>query len=385
MCITEEKYDILKSQKISDNSEYTVGEIMTNKKTVWILGVIFAALLVLLFMEYGKNSNVETEAAIPEEKKPVVYMHENVLSGLDTLSDKAVGKRPVAVMVNNVEAALPQYGIEEADLIFEIPVEGDLTRLMAMYGDYTKVPRVCSVRSCRYYYPVFAMGYDAFYIHWGIDRSVISYVNGLGIDRFDGMSSGRRLFGRDQNRRNSGYRTEHTGYFDGTAFADVVEEGYRLDLDDYYKDPAFRFCKPEKTIKPDGEKCIQADINFGGATCTLSYDSETREYRKDINGHAHIDGKSGEQLSFKNAFILETYICLREDGYHKHIDWQGSDDATAYYLTEGTVQKVHWKKDGGTEDGRLIFFDDEGKEIRVNRGKTYIAVTYADRAVFSAE
>lgn len=51
-------------------------------------------------------------------------------------------------MINNVEAALPQYGISAADVIFEIPVEYDLTRLMALYGDYTQVPDVCSVRSC---------------------------------------------------------------------------------------------------------------------------------------------------------------------------------------------------------------------------------------------
>ena len=39
----------------------------------------------------------------------------------------AIGKRPVAVMVNNVDAALPQYGISAADLIFELPVEYDLS------------------------------------------------------------------------------------------------------------------------------------------------------------------------------------------------------------------------------------------------------------------
>ena len=45
----------------------------------------------------------------------------------------------MAVMVNNVEKAMPQYGIGQADIIFEIPVEGDVTRFMALYGDYTKV------------------------------------------------------------------------------------------------------------------------------------------------------------------------------------------------------------------------------------------------------
>lgn len=38
-------------------------------------------------------------------------------------------------MVNNVDAALPQYGTSAADLIFELPVEYDLTRLRAVYGE----------------------------------------------------------------------------------------------------------------------------------------------------------------------------------------------------------------------------------------------------------
>ena len=82
--------------------------------------------------------------------------NQNLLTGWANLSEKAIGKRPVAVMVNNVKAALPQYGISQADIIFELPVEGDLTRLMAMYADYTKVPDICAIRSCRYYYPAIA-------------------------------------------------------------------------------------------------------------------------------------------------------------------------------------------------------------------------------------
>ena len=50
-------------------------------------------------------------------------------------------------MVNNHEAARPQYGIAQADILYEIPVEGDITRLMALYADYTKVPQICPIRA----------------------------------------------------------------------------------------------------------------------------------------------------------------------------------------------------------------------------------------------
>lgn len=93
------------------------------------------------------ESSAAESTAEPTEALSTEPANVNLLTGLPTLTDGAIGKRPVAVMVNNVDAALPQYGISAADLIFELPVEYDLTRLMAVYGDYTQVPDVCSVRS----------------------------------------------------------------------------------------------------------------------------------------------------------------------------------------------------------------------------------------------
>ena len=136
-----------------------------------------------------KTENVtgttDNEKEKEEELKEEIPANENLLTGVADLSDGAIGKRPVAVMVNNHEAARPQYGIAEADIIYEIPVEGDLTRLMAIYGDYTAVPQICPVRSCRYYFPAFSQGYDAFYVNWGIDDSIADYLEALNLDQYD--------------------------------------------------------------------------------------------------------------------------------------------------------------------------------------------------------
>jgi hypothetical protein len=57
--------------------------------------------------------------------------------------------RPViAVKVDNIPAALPQTGLDAADVVVEEPVEGGLTRLMAVFGsrDAAKVGPVRSAR-----------------------------------------------------------------------------------------------------------------------------------------------------------------------------------------------------------------------------------------------
>jgi len=54
----------------------------------------------------------------------------------------------LAVKVDNVPAALPQAGLDAADLVIEEPVEGGLTRLMAVFHSRT-TGRVGPVRSAR--------------------------------------------------------------------------------------------------------------------------------------------------------------------------------------------------------------------------------------------
>lgn len=317
---------------------------------------------------------------LEELDKLPIPENQNLLTGLGALSEEAIGKRPVAVMINNVEEALPQYGIAQADVIFELPVEGDLTRLMALYADYTQVPDICAIRSCRYYYPTIAKGFDAFYVHWGMDPTVTGYVTSLNMDRYDGISNTGGLFGRDSSRRSAGYALEHTGYFAGTKFDSVVENsGKRLELLDSKKGTAFQFCDMGTVKQPKGEKCNAVKIRFGSTSAAFAYNTETNTYYKDINGHSHIDGKTGEQLSFTNVFVLETSISVRDEAGHKQLDWAGSKSSKGYYISNGVVQKIHWLKANGDEDSYLKFYDESGKELVINRGKSYIAYTYAGR------
>ena len=317
---------------------------------------------------------------VPDISKCSDAKNQNLLTGIPDLTSGAIGKRPVAVMVNNVQPALPQYGISQADVIFEMPVEGDLTRLMALYADYTQMPDICAIRSCRYYYPAVAKGFDAFYIHWGMDKTVIDYVNSLKMDRYDGNSNPGDLFARDTARKKAGYALEHTGYFKGTKFAEVVQNANkRTELLDAKKGSAFTFCGMGERVLPTGEKCTNVNVKFGNASATFDYNSETGTYYKKINGKAHVDGRTGEQLSFSNVFVLETSISVRDTTGHKKLDWAGSKTTKGYYISNGAVQEIRWSKANGDEDSYLKFYDLSGKELVINRGKSYIAYTYAGK------
>ena len=356
-----------------------------NVLLIWLAAVLALAVLPACSKKEEpkeEKKTVEKEAAEePEEPEDVIPKNQNLLTGLPDLTEEAIGKRPVAVMVNNIPPAMPQYGIERADVIFEIPVEGNQTRFMAMYGDYTTVPRVCAVRSCRAYFPAISQGFDAFYVNWGIDDSIADYLAGLRLDQFDGMYNPGGMFGRDQARLNAGYALEHTAYFDGPMLADYVRtNGIRTDLAEDKKDTAFLFNDPEVQVKPAEGVCTRADINFGAQTAALIYDENTKTYRKENTGQPQIDGQTGNQLAFTNVMILETSITVRDGAGHKDVNWAGGAGAVGYYISNGGMQKIYWAKngsqDGGTSEwSRLMFYNENGEQIPINRGKTYIAFT----------
>lgn len=325
------------------------------------------------------ESSAAESTAEPTEAPSTEPANVNLLTGLPTLTDGAIGKRPVAVMVNNVDAALPQYGISAADLIFELPVEYDLTRLMAVYGDYTQIPEICSIRSCRYYYPILAVGFDAVYVHWGINPTVaVDTINSMEIDHFDGDSYGSgKYFGRDKDRLSAGYALEHTGVFYGTKVPEMLEaSNVRTDLKEDKMGTAFKFVEMDKNTAPSGENAKNIRVDFGANYSTFSYDADKHVYMKNYQNKPHMDSKTNEQLQFENLIILETKITpYPTDSVLKYVDWEGGENAKGYYISEGKMVPITWSKAGMYDP--LKFFDANGNELQLNRGKSYIAFTYA--------
>ena len=88
----------------------------------------------------------------------------------------------------------------ERQILFLKSGRGGCDKIMALYGDYTAVPKICAIRSCRAYFPALSEGFDAFYVNWGSDDTIGEYIASLNLDQIDGISDGSGLFGRDQAR-----------------------------------------------------------------------------------------------------------------------------------------------------------------------------------------
>lgn len=352
-----------------------------------ILSFSLAVLLVLaVFSGCSKKEPLEEETTVITKETTTKYVEPtdyNRLTGIDDLSDEAKGKRPVAIMINNIRASLPQYGISDADLMFECLVEGGITRMMAVYGDYTKVPDVCSVRSCRYYYPILAQGLDAVYFCFGSNPTLATpTLKRIGIDYFNGADDYDTLvFGRDSARLGK-YSKEHTAYVKGANIPELLEKrnvrSTYLDGKDRY---IFSFRDPGKIKAPSKTACDKVTLNFSNSYySTFTYDAEKKVYLKQHSGSKHMDSKTGEQLAYTNVFVLQTDVSLYQGGPLVEIDWKGGD---GYYISANGVTEITWSKKN--ESSAIKIKDKNGKEVKVNAGKSYIGIIAPGSTKLSAE
>lgn len=332
----------------------------------------------------AETASVQTEReteTLPETEPettemPIVHTGTNPLTGEGNYPEAASGKRPAAVMVSNIRQSYPQYGIGAADMLYELPVEGGVTRMMAVYADYSAVPDVCSVRSARYYYPMIAMGMDAIYCHWGAEQNyAVMLMNDLGLDHFDGgklMNS--VLFYRDPERTGK-YATEHTGYLRGSELPAAIEK-YGIRTDRASDEAAFNFSEEART--PAENACIGAVLSFSDSSRTgFTYDAASQTYLMEHNGSPQIDGKTGQQLSYTNVFVLRTDVSyLEEDQYLRKVMLEGG---SGYYISRGGTETIRWEKRNDTEPIRM--YNAAGEMLTVNTGKSYIGVIGNERPV----
>ena len=99
-------------------------------------------------------------------------------------------RRPAAVMINNIEACLPHWGLSHAGVYYEAPVEGGISRIMAIFEDYDSVERIGSVRSCRNYFIFYASGFEAVYVHYGQSAYAAPYLELPEVNNLSGPGGG---------------------------------------------------------------------------------------------------------------------------------------------------------------------------------------------------
>lgn len=304
----------------------------------------------------------ETEETEPDERIEVNGKIRSYLTGEMTDVAKA-NRRPLAVMMSNDKQALPQYGINRAGVVYEAPVEGGMNRFMAILEDYDDLERIGSVRSCRTYYTYFAREFDAIYSHFGQSTFAKPYLKNL--DDINGLEgAGANAFFRTKDRKQP-----HNAYTSSALSQTAIQKlGFSQEYSSGYEGH-YQFAKAGQEVKLEkGDPAYKVVPGYQMNNPWFEYHEDDGLYYRYQYGGEHKG--DGGQIAVKNILIQ---YC--QSGYYATTEYLNINVHTSesgYYITNGKVIPVRWKKEG--DFGPTRYYDSDNQEIVLNKGKTWVCI-----------
>ena len=341
------------------------------KKIVSLFALILA--LAMVFCACGEapaveDGSSEEESSEPEssveiEVDPII----NPLTGEAGYDEAKLKNRPVAVMINNIEVALPQRGISEADIIYELPVEGPITRMMAVFADYNDMSDIGSIRSARHDYIELVLPLDAIYLHIGTSTYAKEAISKYKVNDLDGIAYSNVAFYYDKERAKK-KATEHCWFSNAELLkAGIKAKGLGTELEKPL-DPLFNFSDTADAAMT--ETAVSVTVPQSNVcTATFEYNAATGLYEKGEYGVDHVDTNTGKACAVKNVFLMYTKVGLKPNGKHKEVEMNSGH---GYYIVNGKMTEVTFEKDD--EYGMIRVLNKDGSECEVMPGQTWFCI-----------
>ncbi len=285
-----------------------------------------------------------------------------------TIIDVDSDTRPYAVMINCHNGALPQAGLDNAYIVYELMVEGGITRMMALFKDKA-VDKIGSVRSARTQYLDYVYENDAIYGHAGGAEDALKRISSEGINDVD-------VDGQYGFRDTSLDRAWEHKLFTSTKLLGegVSNRGYRTTTE---TKSLLKYSADEIDLsKLDGSNIASnVSINYSDyRTSNYIYDSENKVYLRSMNDTKNVDLVTGEQYKVKNIIIYGVnYSNYCDHGYCAYVKMDNVGTGEGYYVSNGYSIPITWSK--SSKNDRTIYkVKSSGEELVVNDGNTYIQI-----------
>ena len=302
-------------------------------------------------------SEPEVEEEEPEPEPDPIY---HPLTGLEV--GEEVSARMLMVSVDNNPDARPQYGVSDADLIYELPAEGGIPRLLVcFYGSSSE--KVGPVRSARPYFINMVQGWDGLFAHCGwspaaqtlLYSGVVDYVNEIAQTPYFWRASDRYA--------------PHNLFTSTDLLYEYLEDH---DLATTQEIEGFTFLAEGE--ESEGSLADRVEIKYRWADNIYVYDASRNDYARYIGEDAYIDGATGEQLHVSNIVMQRVKSYVYDSYGRLSIDMCEGGDALLF--TGGKVVEGYWTRNSLEENTH--YYDKEGNEFVFTPGLTWIQVCDGD-------
>jgi len=288
-----------------------------------------------------------------------------IIAELKTVDIYKGDDRPIAVMIDNNKYAMPQAGLNDAYMVYEIIVEGGESRLMPVFKGIS-LEKIGPVRSSRHYFLDYALENDAIYVHFGWSPQAESDISSLGVNNINGISQSEKDFWRVKDKK-----APHNVV---TSTSKIIEMAKSKKYRTTSSQSSVLNYVTEEVNFEEGQIAENISIPYSQSNIVKwQYEPEIQRYARYSKSEKQKDWTTGEDVTTKNIIIEFIANSVLNDGENKdrqNLTTTGSKDG--YYITNGKAIKIKCEKT--SRSSKTIYKDLEGNEIKVNDGNTFVQI-----------
>ncbi len=283
------------------------------------------------------------------------------LTGLPS-SPETLNRRPWAVVVENFVTVRPQAGLSSADIVFESPTEGGITRLVAIYQ--SQLPKtVGPIRSARSYFNDWIRPFSPFYSHsGGSNRALQQLKAGYG-----GIVDINEFFHGIAYTRQPNLQAPHNLFTTPEKFFSYLDKN-KFNL--ISEVPKINFTNS----LPLAPKISVITLPYVPQEYEVTYEYQTLTgtYQRIVNGTTQLDANNNQILMVKNVVVMFTDINPIPNDPLLRVELRTIGTGEVKIYTGGAVYVGLWKKN--SPDSMIQFVDNAGNPLPLQPGNTWISV-----------
>ncbi len=327
----------------------------------------------------------------------------NYINPLTGLKGENKNLRPLAVVVDNVDAALAnQTGVAQADIVYETLVGPGITRFTALISDYTTLKDICNIREAYMEHLSIVGSHNAILVSHGgathltdfatrasacfgggynaeLKKDTYGYINTMKDVAF--TSEGGTKYGTikvNKDRKDIPHDTLLTKSAVEAVFSSTYSLFLKSGATEKGTAQGFKFAEGTKTM--DGAAATQVKLTFTAEgyntskVVSYTYDAQSGKYLRSQGtaGTAHKDAVTGEQLAFTNVVTLFTDVTGQKTSGDVVVTSTAVEgEGTGYYFHGGKVVEIKWSKSAW--NGALTLTDKAGNALELASGTTYVS------------
>ncbi|MHB8295069.1 MAG: DUF3048 domain-containing protein [Acidimicrobiales bacterium] len=281
------------------------------------------------------------------------------LTGAPAPGGKVPNRPALAVKIDNYPSARPQSGISHADIVFEEPVEGMVTRYVAVF-QCQEAPRVGPVRSARFVdIGILAQIGRPVFAYAGAIKPILSLIAQANVINENVLGATSSIFSRDPNRV-----APYNGYLTTAAAWGVHPHQVAPPA------PLFTY----SATPPPGIPAASVHIPFSTySNETWTYDPSTHRYLLSYSGVPAMlsDGKQISATNIVAQIVQIHYGPWVENSFGaKEVEATLVGSGPLLVFRNGTEVKGTWQRSGLTARTHLVAAN--GARIPLAPGRTWV-------------